>query len=248
MIISIALQKGGTGKSTTAQTIASILGTKKKSVLLLDMDSQANVTYSSGTTPEHTVTDVLSEDCSIEDAITHCNHYDLIGSDNYLANLEHLDIETDILSDVLKDIKSKYDFIIIDTPPLLGNILKSCLYASDYVIIPLDPRPFALNGLDAFYETFSTMQTYNKKLKVLGLLLTRYNSRTILNREIADLLKEKADMFNTIVFNNYVRDGIAVPEAQTVGQDLIDYAPRSNPCKDYINVTEEILSLLKGVK
>ena len=247
--LSIALQKGGTGKSTTAQALASSLGARKKRVLLLDMDSQANVTSASGIDPEKTITDVFANDCSIDKTINHCSLYDLIGSDQYLANLEAIDqeeLEPTLLRKTLAAIQKDYDFIIIDTPPLLGNILKQCLMASDYIIIPIEPRPFALNGLDNLQTTIEAVQAVNTNLRVLGILLIKYSNRTILNRQIADSLDERAKNLKTTVFKTTIREGIAVPEAQTIGQSLIEYAPTSKPCIDYKGFATEVLKRLEG--
>lgn len=250
--ISIALQKGGVGKTTTAQALASCLGLKKKKVLLLDMDSQANVTTASGfdeTPPEKTITDILADDCSIDRAINPCALYDLIGSDQYLANLEAIDQEElnpNLLKNHMAAVENDYDYMIIDTPPLLGNILKQCLMASDYVIIPVEPRPFALNGLDNLRATIEAVQELNNNLKVLGILLIKYNNRTILNRQIADILSERAKALKTTVFKTTIREGIAVPEAQINAQSLVEYAPNSNPCIDYKGFTAEVLKRIGG--
>ena len=116
IIISIALQKGGVGKSTTAQALASILGTKHNKVLLIDMDSQHNVTYSSGIdNPERSITDVLGEDCKIDDAIIPCKYYDILAADDYLSNVEMAEVKPTLLRDAINPLRNRYDFIIIDT-------------------------------------------------------------------------------------------------------------------------------------
>lgn len=242
--ISIALQKGGTGKSTTSQALASTLGFKKKKVLLIDMDSQSNVTYSSGIeNPKYTITDVLSENCKIEDATIHCKYYDLLAADSYLTNVETTENLTPILlKSAIEPIKNKYDFIIIDTPPALGNLSFNSLVASDYVVIPIEPRPFALQGLSTLNDTLETIRNnLNPNLKVLGILLIKYSNRTILNRDIKDMIDDYAKQMNTTLFNTSIREGIAVPEAQIVRQPLIDYAKNSKPNIDYKAFTTELL-------
>ena len=242
--ISIALQKGGTGKTTTAQALASTLGHMGRKVLLVDMDSQANATAASGAEPELTILSVLSGDCTSEQAIMSYALYDLIASEERMANFETFDpseLDKDMLKKALSDIKDKYDYLIIDTPPLLGNILRQCLTASDYVIIPVDPRPFALNGLDDLYMTIQDAQIDNPSLNILGILLIKYNDRTILNRQISKALQARAKYMGTAVFQTRIRDGIAVPEAQLMRQPLITYAPTSKPCLDYVNFTNELL-------
>ena len=244
IVISVALQKGGVGKSTTSQALASTLGFKKKRVLLIDMDSQGNVTYSSGIdTPEHTIFNVLNEDCKIDEALINCKYYDLLSSDTYLTNIEMSEnVEPTILKNAIEPIKSNYDFIIIDTPPALGNLSFNSLVASDYIVITTEPRPFALQGLGALNNTIETIKNnLNPNLKVLGILLIKYHNRTVLNRDIKDMIEDFAKQMNTIVFDATIREGIAVPEAQTVRQPLIDYAKSSKPNIDYKAFTTELL-------
>lgn len=243
VVISIALQKGGVGKSTTAQALASTLGFKNKKTLLIDMDSQGNVTYSSGVdTPDKTITDVLGGDCSPDEALIHCKYYDLLAADQYLTNVEMAEVKPTLLRDSIKPLHDKYDFIIIDTPPALGNLSVNSLAASDYVIIPSEPRPFALQGLGALNNTIQTVQNgLNPKLKVLGILLIKYSNRTVLNRDIKDMIDDYAKQMETVLFDTSIREGIAVAEAQTVREPLIDYAKSSKPNIDYKAFTTEVL-------
>ncbi len=245
--ISIALQKGGVAKTTTAQTLASILGYKKKKVLLVDMDSQANATAISGVTdPAKTIIDVLSEECSAADAIVRCSGFDLLPGHENLANLERIeDLEYTLLKNALNSVKKRYDYIIIDTPPALGNSLKCCLMASDYVIIPTEARKLSTDGIDHLMPTIEAIQTENKKLKVLGILLTKFDDRTVLSKQTKDSLIEKAKSYKTELFNTTIRNGIAVAEAQTMEMPLLDYAPKSNPCLDYKAFVKEVLKRLE---
>lgn len=242
-VISIALQKGGVGKSTTAQALASTMGFKKKKVLLIDMDSQGNVTYSSGIdNPQRTITDVLGEDCKVTDALIHCKYYDILAADDYLTNVEMAEVEPTLLKKVIQPILNNYDYVVIDTPPALGNLSFNSLVASDYVVIPTEPRPFCLQGLGKLYHTIQNVQKgHNSKLKVLGILLIKYSNRTILNRDIKDMIEDYAKQMNTIVFDTTIREGIVVAEAQTVREPLIDYAKSSKPNIDYKAFTTELL-------
>lgn len=244
--ISVVLQKGGVGKSTTSQALASTLGFKHKKVLLIDLDPQTNITYSSGVdNPKRTITDVLGEDCKADEAVIECKYYDLLAADSYLTNVEMAEVEPTLLKNVIAPLKSKYDFIIIDTPPALGNLSVNALVASDYVIIPTEPRPFALQGLGRLHSTIESVRNgYNSSLKVLGILLIKYHNRTVLNRDIKDMIEDYAKQMDTVVFNTTIREGIAVAEAQTVRQPLIDYAKSSNPNIDYKGFTSEVLKML----
>ena len=239
----------GYGKTEVIATLANYFSTDLgKKVLIVDLDSQANSTEGSGVEPSNTIYDVFAETCSIKESITQLNLYDLVCADERLAILEQMEsseIDPNLLKDKLAEVKKEYDFIIIDTPPALGNLLQLSLVASDYVIVPCEPRPFALNRIDSFYET---IKATNKKLKVLGLLLVKYNDRATLNKQIRIALETKARLMNTQTFKTYIRDGIAVGESQTVQQPLIEYAPKSKPSIDYMDFTEEVLQRLEVKK
>ena len=245
--ISISLQKGGVGKSTTAQALASTLGFKHKKVLLIDMDSQSNVTYSSGANnPQRTISDVLGEECKPDEAIIPCKYYDLLAADNYLTNMELMkDVKPTLLKTVIHPIKKLYDFIIIDTPPALGNLSFNSLVASDYVIVPTEPKPFSLQGLGKLHITIKSIQKHqNPSLKILGILLVKYNNRTILNRAMKEMIEDYAKQMNTIIFHTSIRESIVVAEAQTVREPLIDYAKNSKPNIDYKAFTTELLQMI----
>ncbi len=246
-VISVALQKGGVGKTSTALAIAGILGVNHK-VLLIDMDSQANSTYASGVNGmEHTITDILAEECPAEKAVIKCKRYDLLAADGYLTNVEMAAVQPTILRDAIKNIRRKYDYIIIDTPPALGNLSINALTASDYVLIPTETRPLAFTGLTAMLDTIHQVKDrFNPKLKILGILLVRYNDRTNLNKNFKDMLEDFCQRNVIFLFMAPVHDSVVVPESQAMQQPLIDYAPHSKPCEDYIKITEEIIKLVGG--
>lgn len=242
-IISVALQKGGVGKSTSTQNLSAYLGNMGKKVLIVDLDAQCNTTFSSGAEPkEQTASDFLGGQCSPEDSIVSCSHYDIIPADAYLSNVESAEVDKRLLKHRLSPCIGKYDFIFIDTPPALGNLLKNALYASNYVIIPMDARPYAIQGIDAFIDT---MQETNPDLRILGIVLVKYNDRSIINRDMRNSIKQYAKGINTLMFNTYIREGVAVPESQATRQDLIDYAPKSNPASDYERLAREFLKRMR---
>ena len=241
--ISIALQKGGVSKSTTAETMAAILGSRGKRVLLVDMDSQANVTFISGANPRKTITDIFMG-ADIRDSICKCSHYDLLAADEYLANLEkheENEVENTLLKNILAPVQNDYDFILIDTPPALGNLLMNSLVASNYVLIPTDARPLSIKGLDALEPTLDAVRAVSSDFSVLGICLVKYNERTVLNRQIRELLTDRAKEMNTVLLDTKIREGVAVAEAQAMQTSLIDYAPKSKPCLDYEMLVDEIL-------
>lgn len=243
-VISVALQKGGTGKSTTAQTIASILGFRGKKVLLIDMDSQGNVTYASGTdTPQKSIVNILERKCTVNEALIRCKYYELLAADSYLANVEITEnIEPTLLKNTINPVIGNYDFIIIDTPPALGNLSFNSLVASDYVLIPVEARPFALQGLGALYDTISSIQKkINPTLEIAGILMTKFNDRIILNRDIREMIGDFAKRKEITMFNTVIRESIAIAEAQTVRKPLIDYAPKNNSNIDYEAFVDELM-------
>ena len=240
-VLSVALQKGGVGKSTTATAVAACLGNMGHKTLLVDMDMQANSTYiSSPNEPEHTITDALVGDATVQEAIIPCAYYDLLPADQFLSNVEKADMPVNLLSSILAPIANNYDFCIIDTPPSLGTLLKASLISSDYVLIPIDARPLAIKGIDALQETLTAVQAVHP-LKILGIVLTRYNDRSILNRQLKDVLTQRASDLGTSLFRTYIHDSVSVPESQAMQMPLLDYAPKAKPTLDYAALTGAIL-------
>lgn len=250
-VISIALQKGGVGKTTTAQALASTLGTQKKKVCVIDLDGQRNLTYASGVeAPEQTITSVLSGNCTVADAVIQCKYYDLLAADEYLGNVERAEqVSPKLLKESIQPLLDLYDYIIIDTPPALGNLLFNALTASDYVIIPSEARPFALQGLDALNQTIQAVQqSVNPDLKILGILLIKFNTRTVLNRNIKAMAENYTSEIGTTVFKTGIREGISVAEAQMKQIPLIEYAPKSNSSIDYIKFAKEVIQKIQKME
>lgn len=245
-IISVCLQKGGTGKSTTSQAIAACLGYLGKKTLLIDLDAQQNLTYSSGAEKkEKTAIDVFSG-CNPEEAIVQLTHYDIIPADVYLTNIESGNVTANMLKDALTTCTSRYDYIILDTPPALGNIMKNALVASDYIIIPVEASTYCLQGIDSLMKIITSVRTSkNSRLKILGILLIKFHERSIINRDLKKSIIDFSKEIGTEVFQTFIRESVAVKESQSCRKDLIDYAPNSNPAIDYKNLTLEILERIE---
>lgn len=243
-IITVALQKGGSGKSSTAQNTAAILGYKGHKTLLVDFDSQSNASIASGIyEPQLTVSHVLSEECSIKDAITSLALYDVIPSDITLANFDVYsdEIPADLLHQRLMDIREDYEYIVIDSPPSLNNLLKNALCASDFVIVPMQPRPFDIRGIDDLTITLKEVQAKTGRAKIIGILLCRYNKRSVLNKAVEQQAAQIAEELGTSLFDAKIRDSVVVGEAQAAGHPLIEYAPKAAITLDFMFFVGELL-------
>ncbi len=247
----IANQKGGIGKTTTATALASILLDKGYKTLLIDADVQGNSTdtYQAKIDGEATLYDVLLDEDRIEiaEAIQHTEYGDMVASDPLLRRADeilHQDLEGVYrLQDTLSKLKG-YDYVIIDTAPAVNSVLHNCLIAADEVIIPITADRYGIQGLAELNHTISTIQKrQNPKLKVAGLLLIKYNPRTLLGREVKDNLEEISGQMNTRLFSTTIRESVKCREAQAMRETLIRYAPKSTTAKDYMSFAEELLSL-----
>lgn len=249
--IAITAQKGGVGKTTTAQAIGTGLAKYYAArVLFIDMDAQGNLSRSmeadhAGTSGADAL-EVLTGRIAIADAIQHTPHGDIVASSPLLSGADREPTLSRVgreyrLKKALEGIAGAYDYCILDTPPALSILTVNALTAADKVIIPAQADDYSLEALDRLNETIETVRTFcNTSLKVDGILLTRYNGRAVLGREIADLIAQAADRMGTRLYDTKVRECTAVKEAQAVREDIFSYAPRSNAAKDYRALLAEI--------
>lgn len=246
MIISINNQKGGIGKTTTVQSVGAGLSEKGFKVLLIDLDPQGNLTYSTGANGQgKTIYEVMKGTVNLNDAIQRLKGFDLIPANILLSGA---DIEftftgrEHLLREAIGSLKFPYDYILIDTPPSLGILTINALTVSDKVIIPLTADIFSLQGLGQLHNTITRVKKYsNPNLQVEGLLLTKFNDRTILNREIKENIEKTAKEFNSKLFTSTIRESVSMREAQAYQTDIFKYAPDSNPAKDYEELINEII-------
>ena len=244
--IAIINQKGGVGKTTTALALAAGLSRKGKRVLQVDLDAQANITQTLGADDSGlTVLDVLTRKSGIVKAIQKTEQGDVLPASPGLAGLDT--VLTSVgkeyrLKEALGELNGNYDYIIIDTPPALGILTVNALAACNEIVIPAQADIFSLNGIKQLYETIQPVREYcNPTLKILGILLTRYSSRSILSRDIADVIEQTAQSLRTRLFKTTIRENIAIKEAQAKQQNIFSYAPKSNAAADYQAFTEEIM-------
>ena len=242
-------QKGGVGKSTTAAAIAAGLGNRGASVLLIDLDPQGNLSYSlgvdnTGLTGSSSL-DVLTRAASVEEAALYIKGGAIIKSSPALSGADMVLTSTGKeyrLKEALDKVSGKYDYCVIDTPPALGILTINALTAANAAIVPAQADIFSLNGITQLYQTIEAVQSYtNKELYVEGILLTRFSSRSVISRDIAEALTSTADKLHTRVFDTKIRECTALKETQASQESIFEYAPKSNAAADYNALIEEIL-------
>lgn len=245
-IISIINQKGGVGKSTTAEALLAGLTLKGYKTLAVDLDAQGNLTYATGANSQGaTSLGVLTREVDAGDAIQHTPSGDIIPSNKALAGADAFITDTGKeyrLREALESVASEYDYIIIDTPPALSILTINALTASNSVIIPAQADIYSLQGIEQLAETIQPVKRYcNPTLSIEGILLTRYSKRSILGQEVAGLARQIAQRLNTKVFDTTIREAIAIKEAQISQQSLFSYAPKAPVTDDYRAFIEEVI-------
>jgi len=248
-IISIANQKGGVGKTTTACNLSAGLAIRGFHTLLIDLDSQCNTTqtYMAPELIKTTLADVLvghRERVQIADAIyeTHLENLDLVPSHIRLALLErNVQIEEQYrLKDCL-DSLSEYDFVIIDCPPSLGMTLTQALLASSHVIVPIAAQYYPLEGVVDLTNTIHATRRPNPNLHVLGYLCTYFDSR---NKICGEALAKIQEMFPTEVFETVIRSNVKLQTAPAFRKTIYEHAPGSHGSEDYDSLTDEVIQRL----
>lgn len=245
-IISIINQKGGTGKTTTSINLGSALSKLDKKVLLVDIDSQGNLGYSLGLDESKTISDVFQKDIEINQVIQEREGMDIIPSDIRLVDIElslaELSNRHTILNKLFGTLSGSYDCVLIDCPPSLSILSLNALYASDYVIIPMQMEVLSLQGLDQITQTISKIKNgYGKELKILGILPVMVDRRRKLSEEIKAYIKEN---YEVKIFRSVIRNNVRASESPSFGQSVITYSPKSNSAKDYIAFANEIVELI----
>ena len=247
-IIAISNQKGGVGKTTTAINLGASLAANDLSVLLIDCDPQGNATTGLGIEkgPETlTLYDALLLGVPLQDVLvkTQCQRFDLAPADKNLvaANLDLVDVpeRESQLSKILAPVRDSYQYILVDCPPALDLLTLNALVAADSVLVPIQCEFFALEGISQLIDTVEKVrEAFSRPLRLEGILLTMYDDRTNLARQVAEDLRE---FFNNEVFTTVIPRSIRLAEAPSYGQPILMYDPRSRGAESYINLAKEIL-------
>jgi len=248
-VIAVLNQKGGVGKSTTSINLAAALGAMNKQVLLVDLDPQGNSSSGLGIDKglvESCIYNVLLDDVPLQDVIIPdvCEGLDVAPATINLAGAE-VELVSEMarenrLKDAVGQMRGKYDYIFIDCPPSLGLLTVNALVAADKLLIPIQCEFYALEGVTKLLDSMKRVKTrLNPSLEISGVLLTMYDNRTTLSKQVVDEVKS---YFGRTVFNTLIPRTVKLSEAPSYGMPITEYDPRGKGAISYIELAKEVIS------
>jgi len=244
--VAIVNQKGGVGKTTTVVNLSVALARLGKKVLAIDIDPQAHLTYSLGIQAhqlDKTIYEVLKRQIPVLDVLIERTGFTLLPSSLDLAaadvELAGIPGREFLLKEAVEKLPEKYEYILIDCPPNLGILTLNALTTAQDVFIPVQCEFLALKGMSKLIQTVELVkERLNKKLKISGVIGTRFHKGKSLHREVKRNLKKH---FGDKVFNTLIRENISLAEAPSYGQSIFEYAPRSHGAEDYLKLAKEVM-------
>ena len=249
MVVAVANQKGGVGKTTTSINLAAALAQKGLKTLLLDLDPQGNATLSfvDPAASQGSVYEVLVDPQLTAESVivpTELPSLQVIGARISLAKAEvKLVGEFDShfrLKDKIDPIRDRYDYVVIDTPPTLGILTVNALVAATHLLVPIQSSYFALEGTDDLLETFEKIRARpNPTLQFLGVVITLHDRRTVLSRDIQKQIRE---VFGEKVFRTVISKSVRLEESPAYRQSIFTFAPNSSGAVEYYSLSEEVIA------
>jgi chromosome partitioning protein len=249
-VIAVANQKGGVAKTTTTGALAVGLKRKGFNVLLIDLDPQGNLSDSLGAINYDcpTMYELLKRELNVKTAVQKLAVCDIIPANILLAGAEQEISETGKehrLRETLEVVSAEYDYIIIDTPPSLGILTVNAFTAANQILVPSTAGIFAAKGIVQLSRTIDNVKKYcNRELSISGILITKYNPRANISKDIKKITEQLSSQINAKVYNTFIRNSVTIEEAQATKTDIFSYAQSSTVAKDYETFVEEFL---KGV-
>lgn len=250
-VLVVMNKKGGVAKTTTVINLADSLIRRGKKVLLIDSDSQYNLSSFCKANPSKIGTmEVLQQidNITASDAIQHCGRWDIISASTRLATADAALSDATgreyRLREGLESVADNYDYCIIDTPPALNILTVNAMTAADDVIIPVQLDTFSRQGMLQIYDAYKSIKKYcNKNLKIAGIIITRYNKQTVFSREMLKNFDAIAKEMDTRIFESKIRENVSIKEAIAFEQSIYEYDSTANGSTDYEKFVDEYVDL-----